>query len=74
MSNQEISERASILLKKLIERHIRDGLPVGSQTLLVETGLPVSAATVRNIMSDLEDRGYLISPHTSAGRIPTSAG
>ncbi len=74
MSNQEISERASILLKKLIERHIRDGQPVGSKTLLEEAGLPVSAATVRNIMSDLEERGYLISPHTSAGRIPTSAG
>jgi heat-inducible transcriptional repressor len=74
MSKQEISERASILLKTLIERHIRDGQPVGSKTLLEEAGLPVSAATVRNIMSDLEERGYLISPHTSAGRIPTSAG
>ena len=74
MSNQEISERASILLKKLIERHIRDGQPVGSKTLLEAAGLPVSAATVRNIMSDLEERGYLISPHTSAGRIPTAAG
>ena len=74
MSNREISERARILLKTLIERHIRDGQPVGSQTLLEEAGLPVSAATVRNVMSDLEERGYLISPHTSAGRIPTSAG
>jgi heat-inducible transcriptional repressor len=74
MSNQEISERAQLLLKALIERHIRDGQPVGSKTLLEEAGLPVSAATVRNVMSDLEERGYLISPHTSAGRIPTSAG
>jgi len=73
MSNQEISERASILLKKLIERHIRDGQPVGSKTLLEEACLPVSAATVRNVMSDLEERGYLVSPHTSAGRIPTPA-
>ena len=74
MSEQEISERARVLLKTLIERHIRDGQPVGSKTLLEEAGLPVSAATVRNVMSDLEERGYLASPHTSAGRVPTSAG
>ncbi|MDJ0878395.1 MAG: heat-inducible transcriptional repressor HrcA [Halieaceae bacterium] len=74
MTTPELSERASILLKTLIERHIRDGQPVGSKTLLEEAGLPVSAATVRNVMSDLEERGYLTSPHTSAGRIPTSAG
>jgi len=74
MSDREISARARILLKTLIERHIRDGQPVGSRTLLEEAGLSVSAATVRNIMSDLEERGYLVSPHTSAGRIPTSAG
>ena len=74
MSQQELSDRARILLKTLIERHIRDGQPVGSQTLLEEAGLPVSAATVRNVMSDLEERGYLASPHTSAGRVPTSAG
>jgi heat-inducible transcriptional repressor len=74
MSNKEISDRAQVLLKALIERHIEDGQPVGSKTLLAEAGLPVSAATVRNVMSDLEERGYLVSPHTSAGRIPTSAG
>ncbi len=74
MSTQEISERAQLLLKALIQRHIRDGQPVGSKTLLEEAGLPVSAATVRTVMSDLEERGYLVSPHTSAGRIPTSAG
>ncbi len=74
MAAPELSERASILLKTLIERHIRDGQPVGSKTLLQEAGLPVSAATVRNVMSDLEERGYLTSPHTSAGRVPTSAG
>jgi heat-inducible transcriptional repressor len=70
----EISERARILLKTLVERHIRDGQPVGSRTLLEEAGLPVSAATIRNIMSDLEDKGYLHSPHTSAGRVPTALG
>jgi heat-inducible transcriptional repressor len=74
MATQEISERAGILLKTLVERHIRDGQPVGSRTLLEEAGLPVSAATIRNVMSDLEERGYLLSPHTSAGRIPTAQG
>jgi heat-inducible transcriptional repressor len=74
MAKGEISERAGLLLKVLVERHIRDGQPVGSRTLLEEAGLPVSAATIRNVMSDLEDRGYLISPHTSAGRIPTAMG
>lgn len=74
MSTLEISDRAQILLKTLVERHIRDGQPVGSRTLLEEAGLPVSAATIRNVMSDLEDKGYLISPHTSAGRIPTAMG
>ncbi|MEE4143347.1 MAG: heat-inducible transcriptional repressor HrcA [Halieaceae bacterium] len=70
----DISERARILLKTLVERHIRDGQPVGSRTLLEEAGLPVSAATIRNVMSDLEDKGYLHSPHTSAGRVPTALG
>jgi heat-inducible transcriptional repressor len=74
MATGEISERASILLKTLVEHHIREGQPVGSSTLLKSSGLPVSAATVRNVMSDLEERGYLLSPHTSAGRIPTARG
>ena len=74
MASKEITERASVLLKTLVERHIRDGQPVGSRTLLEEAGLPVSAATIRNVMSDLEERGYLVSPHTSAGRIPTAMG
>ncbi len=69
-----VSERAQFLLKMLIERHIREGQPVGSKTLLEEAGLPVSAATVRNVMSDLEERGYITAPHTSAGRIPTAQG
>lgn len=74
MSKDIISDRARILLKTLVERHIRDGQPVGSRTLMEESGLPVSAATIRNVMSDLEERGYLVSPHTSAGRIPTAMG
>ena len=74
MAETELSERAQTLLKVLVERHIRDGQPVGSSTLREEAGLPVSAATIRNVMSDLEERGFLHSPHTSAGRVPTSAG
>ena len=74
MANTDISERARVLLKTLVERHIRDGQPVGSKTLLMEAGLPVSAATIRNVMSDLEERGLLHSPHTSAGRVPTAMG
>jgi heat-inducible transcriptional repressor len=74
MTSGDISDRARILLKTLVERHIRDGQPVGSRTLLEEAGLPVSAATIRNVMSDLEERGFLLSPHTSAGRVPTAMG
>ncbi len=74
MSEAAVSDRAAKLLKHLIERYIRDGQPVGSKTLSDESGLGVSAATVRNIMAELEERGYLTSPHTSAGRIPTPAG
>jgi heat-inducible transcriptional repressor len=74
MSSGDISDRASVLLKTLVEHHIKDGQPVGSGTLLKAAGLPVSAATIRNVMSDLEERGYLHSPHTSAGRVPTALG
>ena len=74
MASSEISPRAKVLLKALVERHIRDGQPVGSKTLMAETGLPVSAATIRSVLSDLEERGFLHSPHTSAGRVPTVQG
>ncbi|MGB5831080.1 MAG: heat-inducible transcriptional repressor HrcA [Thiohalocapsa sp.] len=70
----QISDRALHFLKALIERHIRDGQPVGSRTLAKDTGLDLSPATVRNVMSDLEDLGLVSSPHTSAGRVPTVSG
>jgi len=73
-SGAQISERALHFLKALIERHIRDGQPVGSRTLAKDTGLDLSPATVRNVMSDLEDMGLVSSPHTSAGRVPTVSG
>lgn len=69
-----LDPRARHLLRSLIGRYIRDGEPVGSQTLARHAGLDVSSATIRNILADLEDAGLLTSPHTSAGRIPTAQG
>ena len=69
-----MDDRAKLLLKALIERYIADGQPVGSRTLSKASGLDLSAATIRNVMSDLEELGLIASPHTSAGRIPTSRG
>ncbi|MFP7721533.1 heat-inducible transcriptional repressor HrcA [Lysobacter sp. A3-1-A15] len=66
--------RARQLLRTLIGRYIRDGEPVGSQTLARHAGLDVSAATIRNILGDLEEAGLLTAPHTSAGRMPTAQG
>jgi heat-inducible transcriptional repressor len=74
MSESPLSERAQQLLKILIQRYIRDGEPVGSKTLASEIQLGLSPASIRNIMAELEERGFLSSPHTSAGRIPTSQG
>jgi len=78
MSSDAISsppnERAQQLLRVLIQRYIKDGQPVGSRTLSKESGLALSPATIRNVMSDLEDMGLVSAPHTSAGRIPTPQG
>ncbi len=74
MSGEGISERARQLLKLLVERYIRDGQPVGSRALVEAGGLSMSPATARNIMADLEERGFLRAPHTSAGRVPTALG
>jgi len=69
-----LSERAQILLKTLIEKYIDEGHPVGSKALVNDSGLDVSSATIRNVLADLECMGFLKSPHTSAGRIPTDMG
>jgi len=69
-----LDSRARLLLKALVERYIADGQPVGSRTLSKASGLELSPATIRNVMSDLEDLGLIVSPHTSAGRIPTARG
>jgi len=69
-----LDDRAKILLKALVERYIADGQPVGSRTLSRASGLELSAATIRNVMADLEELGLIVSPHTSAGRVPTARG
>lgn len=69
-----INERAQQILKVLIERYIREGEPVGSKAIVDSSQLSLSSATVRNVMSELEELGFLKSPHTSAGRIPTTKG
>ena len=69
-----LDDRSKLLLKALVERYIADGQPVGSRTLARAAGLELSPATVRNVMSDLEELGLIASPHTSAGRVPTARG
>jgi heat-inducible transcriptional repressor len=66
-----LNERAQRLLRVLVQSYIRDGQPVGSRSLSRESGLVLSSATVRNVMADLEELGFVTSPHTSAGRVPT---
>jgi heat-inducible transcriptional repressor len=73
-SDNPVNDRALHFLKVLVERYIRDGQPVGSRTLAKDTGLELSPATVRNVMSDLEELGLVSSPHTSSGRVPTVSG
>ncbi len=69
-----LDPRAQLLLKMLIERYIADGQPVGSRALSKTSGLELSPATIRNVMADLEEMGFIASPHTSAGRMPTPKG
>jgi len=72
--NLDLNERSLHLLKTLVERYIHDGQPVGSRALSKNSDIKLSPATIRNVMSDLEDLGLIHSPHTSAGRIPTVKG
>jgi len=69
-----LNERAQILLKTLVERYIVEGQPVGSRALSRYSGLDLSPASIRNVMADLEEMGFITSPHTSAGRVPTARG
>ena len=70
----QLDNRAQTLLKALVERYIADGMPVGSRELSKISGLDLSPATIRNVMADLEEMGFVASPHTSAGRVPTPRG
>src|SRR5512135_3224183 len=69
-----LDRRAQHLLKTLVERYVAEGQPVGSRILSKQSGLELSPATIRNVMADLEELGYIASPHTSAGRVPTPKG
>jgi len=69
-----LDKRSRLLLKTLVERYISDGQPVGSRALSKISGLELSPATIRNVMADLEELGFVVSPHTSAGRVPTPRG
>ncbi len=72
--DEALSERAGSVLRMLVETYIRDGQPVGSRALSRDSGLNLSSATIRNVMADLEELGFVASPHTSAGRVPTDKG
>ena len=74
IASDMLSERAQSLLKILVERYIADGQPVGSRSLSRFSTVELSPATIRNVMADLEEMGFVTSPHTSAGRIPTPKG
>ena len=73
-NKSELSERKKLILKTIVEAHIDGGEPVGSKYILQNTLMSCSSATVRNEMAELEQMGYLIQPHTSAGRVPSEAG
>jgi heat-inducible transcriptional repressor len=67
-------DRSGQILRALVAHYIRDGQPVGSRTLARASGLNLSPATIRNVMADLEEFGFVAAPHTSAGRVPTAKG
>ena len=70
----DLDERKRIILKAIIQTYLETGEPVGSRTISKYTDLNLSSATIRNEMSDLEEMGYILQPHTSAGRIPSDKG
>lgn len=71
---QELDERKTKILETIIQNYFESGEPVGSRTISKDEALNVSSATIRNEMSDLEEMGYIVQPHTSSGRIPTDKG
>jgi heat-inducible transcriptional repressor len=73
-SARELDERKAAILRAIVSHYVRSGEPVGSRTVVERFNLRVSAATVRNEMALLEDAGFIVQPHTSAGRVPTDKG
>src|ERR1051325_2236386 len=69
-----LNHRARKVLSAIVQEYLETGTPVGSRTITRHHGVDISPATVRNVMSDLEESGLLVQPHTSAGRIPTAEG
>ena len=74
MNENELDERKTKILNAIIRNYLETGEPVGSRTISKYTDLNLSSATIRNEMSDLEEMGYILQPHTSAGRIPSDKG
>ena len=72
--DERLSERKRKILHAIIQNYLESGEPVGSRTISKYTDLNLSSATIRNEMSDLEELGYIVQPHTSAGRIPSDKG
>ena len=69
-----LDERKTKILKAIIRNYLETGEPVGSRTISKDSDLNLSSATIRNEMADLEEMGYILQPHTSAGRIPSDKG
>lgn len=70
----QLDERKTKILQAIIRNYLETGEPVGSRTISKYTDLNLSSATIRNEMADLEELGYIVQPHTSAGRIPSDKG
>ncbi len=70
----ELNERSREIFREIVEEFVTTGEPIGSRTLSRRLTTPLSPATIRNVMSDLEEMGLLYAPHTSAGRLPTETG
>ena len=74
MSIAQLTDRSKSIFQQIVQTYLESGDPVGSRTISRADGISVSAATIRNVMSDLEEAGLITSPHTSAGRVPTDLG
>ena len=74
LSVADLNERSREVFRQIVDAYVDTGEPIGSRTISRHLGMSLSAATIRNVMADLQDLGLLHAPHTSAGRLPTDAG